>query len=155
MIHDFILNAVDDMDLQSGLVQIGRLVETCPSIKLVGLGGTDSLSSMRSSFHYPGIDDLIDQLETYAFQQRNGARANAKQVAVLFLDEDEHDIMSVVRRIQNLRNINVLTIILGDEEKYMIPNTDDKQYVTLPDYNDLSDYTHNIQSDACFCGKQK
>ncbi|KAK3096894.1 hypothetical protein FSP39_004520 [Pinctada imbricata] len=153
VIHQFILSVLDNLDLKSGYVQVGRLVEICPTIQLVNLGGLDSQTSMTSSFHYPGITDLIKQLESYGFSQGNGARFGAKKTAVIFLDENEHDIMRAVRQIEALDNMNVLTIIMGDEEKYRIPNTDNKQYVTIPDYNKLPDYKYNFQSDACFCGQ--
>lgn len=70
---------------------------------------------------------------------------------VVFVDEQEQNVMDVVAKLHSLQNMNVITIILGEEEKYVLEETSTRKYFYVPSYNELLQFTFPCLKQLCFC----
>lgn len=148
IINKFISSIVRRITTGMGDIWVGRLIADCPEMTHNGLVPVTSWND-NSKITFPGLGSLIEKLDV--FFSSNGGRYNARRTVVVFVDEQEQNVMDVVAKLHSLQNMNVITIILGEEEKYVLEETSTRKYFYVPSYNELLQFTFPCLKQLCFC----
>lgn len=148
IINKFISSIIKRINFGVGDIQVGRLTADCPEISQTGLVPATSWTGV-SKITFPGLSGLINKLD--AFFVSNGGRHGAQRTVVVFVDEQEENVMDIISKLHSYSDMNIITIILGQEEKYILEETKTRKYIYVPSYDQLLKFTLPCLKQLCFC----
>lgn len=148
IINKFISSIVSRITTGMGDIRVGRLTADCPEITQNGLVPVTSWSD-ESKISFTGLESLVGKID--AFFASNGVRKGSRRTVVVFVDEQEQNVMDIVNKLHSLKDMNVITIILGQEEKYVLEETSTRKYFYVPTYYHLLKFTLPCLKQLCFC----
>ena len=114
-ITKFVYDITSALDLSSGRLKIGRLMENC-------LTGADTyLTSQKPALdfdeiYFPDMRKMIQKLARIGFSPEYGGRRYSKKVAVLFLDEEMENLKQAAAEIARLKETHSIVLTIGTSE---------------------------------------
>ncbi|XP_052279296.1 cartilage matrix protein-like isoform X3 [Dreissena polymorpha] len=114
-ITKFVYDVTSALDMESGHLKVGRLLENC-------LSGADTyLTHQKQALdfddvYFPDLRRMIKRVASVGFAEPYGARRNAKKIAVLFIDDATENLKQAQEEIARLRETHTLVVTIGDTD---------------------------------------
>ncbi|KAK3608159.1 hypothetical protein CHS0354_034118 [Potamilus streckersoni] len=154
VIHDLVVQLNRSKTDRQTYTNIGILMENCHSRMDTPLSRledpSDFLNKMDAQLG-ESLGSLIRKMRIHSFTPGNGGRPNAKKIAVIFMDADIHNSISLQLELNRTASANIEMIIVTVGKVHSnspIESTmrDLKGYLNFVDYAELlSDYTRLLE----------
>ncbi|XP_059161613.1 uncharacterized protein LOC131944812 [Physella acuta] len=158
-VTDFMKTVANSVDLSSETIQMGMLQpDDCePSVHSFKLDGDrDHLVSSLDGHDADKLPRLIRELRRHEFNAKNGARKDAKKIAIILIDGELAEPLKALReaRRANLRGIEVFIIVVSKdppqpEINSMCAYPPENHLFQVPDYDKLQDLQDSLIDMLC------
>ncbi|XP_033750922.1 uncharacterized protein LOC117335108 [Pecten maximus] len=149
LLTSFVHDVTRSLQTSSGKLRIGRRSDSCPSNSNIDLT-TDINLQAFSNIMFPGIETLLGQLRM-AFPNR----LDAKNLAIVFVDESTQNIELATRVLKGDLNFHVMVIAIGDmslarvaSDLASLPYND--YLMNIPSYMSLGEYRYEFLKKLCY-----
>lgn len=112
-ITKFVYDVASALDMESGRLRVGRLLENCLTSADVYLTG-QKVSMDFDGILFPDLRRMIRKLAAQGYAQPYGARRFSKKVAVLFIDDEMENLKMAAEEMARLRETHVMVVTIGD-----------------------------------------
>ena len=157
-IFDFIADVNEDFNTENGNIQTGIETRYCGSGNL-RLGRYDNkvdlLDAVRKTKTF-GLHHLLKRLRTHGYQAKNGGRISARNMAVVFVDDELGDKTAVLEqaKLAKADDIELFVVAIGDkvnEEdlKAMSSGPVDRHFISVDSYDELKVLKPKFLSHFC------
>ncbi|XP_060073229.1 collagen alpha-4(VI) chain-like [Ylistrum balloti] len=149
LLTSFVHDVTRGLQTASGRLRIGRRSDNCPPNSNIDLT-TDANLRAFSNIQFPGIETLLGQLRM-AFPNR----LDAKNLAVVFVDESTQNIELATRVLKGDLNFHVMVVAIGDmslarlaSDLATFPHND--YLMNIPSYMSLGSYRYEFLQKLCY-----
>ncbi|WAQ98536.1 MATN1-like protein [Mya arenaria] len=151
-ITKFVYDVTANLNLESGHLKVGRLLENCIS------NADTYLTSQRQNMdfdeiYFPDFRRMIRRLASQGFAEPYGARRYAKKVAVLFIDDATENLKQAADEIVRLTNTHTFVVAIGDMDVFAAANLASKPandyIVHIPSYKYLHTAKYTLLQKLC------
>jgi len=149
LLTSFVHDVTRSLQLSPEYLRIGRRTDNCPSVSDIELISAQE-NDIFVSLTFPGIQMLVRKLYDVF-----PGRLDAKNLAVLFVDESTQNIETATRYLKRDRNFKVMVVAIGDTSMARIasdlasePLSD--YLVNIPTYMSLASSKYEFLQKLCY-----